>query len=117
MRNQNRKQALSPIRVIQKQEAILPISKEKFHNEIQISVHDNEINLVRLVQAIPNNLWTIKSSKTITAVFENVVDVKIPFETIDIQEGDTLEFLFVNANYGMVDFYLPNEMLLTIKRL
>ena len=117
MRNQNRKQALSPIRVIQKQEAILPISKEKFHNEIQISVHDNEINLVRLVQAIPNNLWTIKSSKTITAVFENVVDVKIPFETIDIQEGETLEFLFVNANYGMVDFYLPNEMLLTIKRL
>ena len=117
IRNQSRKQALSPIRVIQKQESILPISKEKFHNEIQISVYDGEINLIRLVKAMPNNLWTIKTSKNITAVFDNVVDVKIPFDTIDIEENDTMEFLFINANYGLIDFYLPNEMLLTIKRM
>ena len=51
MRNQSRKQSLSPIRIIQKTESLLPISKEKFHNEMQISIYDGEINLVRLVKA------------------------------------------------------------------
>ena len=115
-RNQNKKQSLSPIRIIQKTESILPISKEKFHNEMQISIYDNEINLVRLVKAIPNNLWVITSSKNITAVYDKVADISIPFDDIGIDKGDTLEFLFVNANYGVKDYFVPNEMLLTIKR-
>ena len=116
-RNQSKKQSLSPIRIIQKTESILPISKEKFHNELQISIYDGEINLVRLVRAIPNNLWVITTSKNITAVYDNVVDIKIPFDSIEINSGDTLEFLFVNANYGVKDYFVPNEMLLTITRM
>ena len=108
MRNQSRKQALSPIRIIQKTESLLPISKEKFHNEMQISIYDGEINLVRLVKAIPNNLWAITSSKTIKAVYDKVVDISIPFESLGVEHGEVLEFLFVNANYGVKDFYIPN---------
>lgn len=59
---------------------------------MQISIYNGEINLVRHVKAIPNNLWTIASSKNITAVYDNVVDIKIPFETIEIDDGDTLDF-------------------------
>lgn len=116
MRNQSRKQALSPIRIIQKTESLLPISKEKFHNEMQISIYDGEINLVRLVKAIPNNLWAITSSKDIKAVYDKVVDISIPFESLGVGQGEILEFLFINANYGVKDFYIPNDMLLTIKR-
>ncbi len=117
LRNKTKKQSLSPIRVIQKKETILPIAKEKFHNEVQISVYEGEINLIRLVRAESDNLWSIKSPKDITAVFNNVVDVKIPFDSIEVGTGDTLEFLFVCANYGLIDFYLPNEMLLTVQRM
>lgn len=117
MRNKDKKQTLSPIRIIQKTESILPISKEKFHNEMQISIHDGEINLVRLVTAIPNNLWVIDSPKNIKAVYDKVVDVSLPFDSIGIEQGDTLEFLFVNANFGVKDYFVPNEMLLRIKRL
>lgn len=116
MRNQSRKQSLSPIRIIQKTESLLPISKEKFHNEMQISIYDGEINLVRLVKAIPNNLWAITSSKDIKAVYDKVVDISIPFESLGVGQGEILEFLFINANYGVKDFYIPNDMLLTIKR-
>ena len=117
MRNKERKQSLSPIRIIQKTENILPISKEKFHNELQISIYEGEINLVRLVKAIPNNLWTIASSKNIKAVYEKYVDVSIPFDEIGINKGETLEFMFVNANFGIKEYEIPNEMLLTIKRI
>ena len=117
MRNQSKKQTLSPIRIIQKTESLLPISKEKFHNEMQLSIYDGAINLVRLVQAIPNNLWAIANSKNIKAFYDKVADISIPFDDIGIEKGDTLEFVFINANYGVKDFYIPNEMLLTIKRL
>lgn len=117
MRNQNKKQTLSPIRIIQKTEGLLPISKEKFHNEMQLSIYNGEINILRLVRAIPNNLWAIANPKNIKAVYDKVVDISIPFDDIEIDKGDTLEFVFVNANFGVKDFYIPNEMLLTIKRL
>ena len=117
IRNRDKKQSLSPIRIIQKEENILPISKERFHNELQISIYKGKINLIRLVKAIPNNLWTISTSKHIKAVYNKYVDVSIPFDDISIDRGDTLEFLFINANYGIQDYFIPNEMLLTIKRL
>lgn len=117
MRNMDKKQHLSPIRVIQKPESILPVCKEKFHNELQISIFENEINLVRLIKAIPNNLWIITSPKNIQAIYDKFVDIKIPFDDIDISRGDTLEFLFVNANDGVKEYFIPNELLLTVKRL
>lgn len=117
MRNMNKKQSLSPIRIIQKTESILPICKEKFHNELQISIFEGEINLVRLVKALPNNLWAITTAKNIHTVYDKFVDISIPFDDIDVGKGDTLEFLFVNANFGVKDFFVPNDMLLTIKRL
>ena len=117
MRNMNKRQSLSPIRIIQKTDSILPICKEKFHNELQISIFEGEINLVRLVKALPNNLWAITSAKNIKTVYDKFVDISIPFDDIDVAKDDTLEFLFVNANYGVKDFFVPNDMLLTIKRL
>ena len=84
---------------------------------MQVSIYDGEINLLRLVKAIPNNLWAIDSPKNITAVYDKVVDVSIPFDDIGIDKGDTLEFVFVNASFGIKDFFVPNEILLTITRM
>jgi hypothetical protein len=48
--------------------------------------------------------------------YDEVLDLKIPFETLEINEGEKLEFLFINANFGMTDFYIPNEMVLSVQR-
>ncbi len=116
LRESTKKHATSPIRVIHKAENVLPISKEKFHCELQLSVYEGSLNLIRLVKAIENNLWVIDSSKEITAVYDKYIDVKIPFDSIDIAVGETVEFMFVNAHFGIKDFYIPNEMLLTATR-
>ena len=71
---------------------------------------------MRLVEAIQDNLWVINSSKGIEAVFNKVLDVKIPFQNIDVDHGETVEFLFINAMFGIKDYYIPNEMLLTLTR-
>ena len=116
MRNANKKHSLSPIRLINKTENVLPLAKEKFHNELQISIHNNELQLTRLIKALPNNIWALQSSKDFTSAFDKVVDLKIPFDNIEIKDGDTLEFVFVNANMGVKDLYIPNDMLLSVTR-
>lgn len=117
MRNSDKKHALSPVRLINKTENVLPTSKEKFHNELQISINNNELKLVRITKAIPGNLWALHSGKEIQSVYGNVLDIKIPFDLLDIKNGEMLEFMFVIANMGVKEFSVPNEMLLTVPRL
>lgn len=115
-RNADRKQPLSPVRLISKTESVLPVAKEKFHNELQIAASKGKVQFVRLIKSIPNNLWVLQSTKDINFCCKNAIDMSIPFDSIDINPGEHLEFCFVSANYGIKNFFIPNDMLLMIKR-
>ena len=115
-RNSNKKHSLSPVRLINKTEKILPVAKEKFHNEIQISISEGKLRFLRLIKAIPNNLWVLQDPRDIDAVFDKVIDLKIPFNSLDVAYNEILEFVFVNARVGVNEVFIPNEMLLNIKR-
>ena len=115
-RKANSKQTLAPVRLINKTQNIAPISMEKFHNEIQIAIRNNKLQLLRIIKAIPGDMWVLEQSKPIESVYDEVLDLKIPFDMLEIKPGETLEFLFINANYGIKDFYIPNEMVLSVTR-
>ena len=116
LRKAGRKHALAPVRLINKTNNIPPISMEKFHNEIQLAVKQNDLQFMRIVKAIPGDMWILENAKAIEATYDEVLDLKIPFDILDIQNGETLEFVFVNANLGIKDFYIPNEMVLSVTR-
>lgn len=116
LRKASNRQVLAPVRLINKTENISPVSLEKFHNEIQIAIRNDKLQLLRITKAIPGDMWVLEQAKTIETAYDEVLDVKIPFELLDIKNGETLEFLFVNANYGIKDFYIPNEMVLSVTR-
>lgn len=116
MRNCDRKQLQSPVRLINKTENISPIMREKFHNELRISMMNNRLYPMRLTKSIQGGLWAIRDTKDIKMVYQNVIDVSIPFETLDIASGEKLEFFFANANFGIKDSYSPQDVLLTVKR-
>lgn len=116
LRKAGNKQALAPVRLINKTENIAPVSLEKFHNEIQIAIRNDKLQLLRLIKAVPGDMWVLEQSKKIETAYDEVLDVKIPFELLGIKSGETLEFLFVNANYGVKDFYIPNETVLSVTR-
>ena len=115
-RKSGRTQNLSPIRLINKSSNIPPIAYEKFHNEVEISIKSNELRFLRMIKALPGNMWALGNSKTMEIAYDDVLDLKIPFELLEVSSGETLEFLFINANYGMTDFYVPDEMILSVKR-
>ena len=116
LRKTGRQQAMSPIRLINKSKNTPPLSMEKFHNEIQISIRENDLRFMRIIKAIPGDMWVLENSKSIEYAYDEVLDLKIPFELLNVEEGETLEFIFINANYGMIDFYIPNEMILSVTR-
>lgn len=116
LRKTGRKQALAPTRLINKTQNIPPIAMEKFHNEIQIAIRKDELQFLRLIKAIPGDMWILCNTKTIEVAYDEVLDLKIPFDVLDIKNGETLEFIFINANFGIKDFYIPNEMVLSVTR-
>ena len=116
LRKSGRKQALAPVRLINKTQNISPISMEKFHNEIQIAIRKDALQFMRLIKAIPGDMWVLSNTKSIETAYDEVLDLKIPFDALDIKSGETLEFIFINANFGIKDFYIPNEMILSVTR-
>lgn len=115
-RNSSKKQSLAPIRLINKTENILPITKQRFHNEIQLAIKKGDLRFVRLIKAIPGNLWVVQNSKEISSVFGKALDLKIPFSNLDVNHNENMEFVFVAAAFGVSDSFIPNEMLLNIQR-
>ncbi|MBQ1612708.1 MAG: hypothetical protein II085_04455, partial [Alphaproteobacteria bacterium] len=115
-RNSTKKHSLSPVRLINKTEDILPVTKQKFHNEIQLSILHGDLKFVRIIKSIPNNLWVIEDSKSLSYVFGKAIDLKIPFDILDVGHGENMEFVFVNAAIGLNDVFIPNEMLLSVSR-
>ena len=40
----------------------------------------------------------------------------IPFDDLDIKQGENLEFFFANTNFGIKDAFSPQDIMLNIER-
>lgn len=116
MRNTNKKHPLSHIRLINKTDKVLPVCKEKFHNELQITVDNGTLKFSRLTYAIQNGLWCLQSNKDFAINHEKTIDVTIPFDNLEIGEHEEMEFIIAQSKLGVLDSVTPNEILLKVKR-
>lgn len=116
MRNADKKQSQSPVRLINKSENVSPIMMEKFHNELRISMMDNKLYPIRLTKAIQHGLWAIQDAKDLRIAYQKVIDVSIPFENLDVSTGEKLEFFFANSNFGIKDSFSPQDIMLSVER-
>lgn len=116
MRNGDKQQLQSPIRLINKTENVSPIMREKFHNELRISMMDNKLYPIRFTKAIQGGLWAMNDTNDVKIAYQNVIDMSVPFEELEIEQNETLEFFFANANFGIKDAYSPQDVMINIKR-
>ena len=49
-------------------------------------------------------------------VYNDVIDVTIPFELLGINKSETLEFFMANTDSGVKNTYIPQEILLSLTR-
>lgn len=116
MRNNDKSQDLASICLVNPNENIFQIMKEKFHNELRISMVNKLLRPLQFAKAITGGVWVLRDSEDIKVAYDNVIDISIPFELIDIDYGDMMEFFFVNADFGVQQTFIPQEVLLMMKR-
>lgn len=116
MRNGDKVQILSPVRLINKTENVSPIMHEKFHNELRISMMDKKLYPIRFTKSIKSDLWAIQDTTNLKIIFDNVIDVCIPFDILGVDHGDKLEFFFANTNFGIKDAFSPQDIMINIQR-
>ena len=70
----------------------------------------------QLVQAARDNIWVLQIQNGIDYVFEDFLEVKIPFDDLKIKEGETVEFFIIQGPFGVIDDFYPQNALLPITR-
>ena len=104
------------IRLISKTDNQYPIMREKFERELALTLIKDTLYPVRLTSCLHPNMWTLADPEKVKIVYNDVIDVAIPFDVLGINYGDTVEVFIANTDSGVKNTYLPQEILLSLKR-
>lgn len=116
MRNATNAGARAYIRLINKTDTLYPILSEKFENELTLTLIKDTLYPLRLSKCLHKNIWTLGNPEGVNMVYKDVIDLSVPFETLGINVGDTVEFFIANTDSGVKNTYLPQEILLSMTR-
>ena len=107
----------APIRLVNRNDGNNGVIKEKFHNEIVLTIVNQDLFPIRFLNVPEENCWSFAVNNDIKIVYVDTIDMKIPFENIGINQGDVLEFFFATSDNGIKDTYIPQDSLLAIQRI
>ncbi|MBQ7126461.1 hypothetical protein IJO12_05190 [bacterium] len=115
-RNATKSTSRAYIRLISKTDNNYPLLNEKFENEITLTLIGEKLYPPRLATCIYNNVWTLANPEFINIVYNDVIDLTIPFNTVGIAEGETVEFFITNTDSGVKNSNIHQEILFTMRR-
>ena len=104
------------IRLISKTDNPYPILREKFEQELTLTLFKDTLYPPRLTSCLHPNMWTLANPETINMVYNDVIDIAIPFELLNVKPGETVEFFMANTDSGVKNTYIPQEILLSLTR-
>lgn len=116
IRNASRLCDRAHIRLISKTDNPYPILTEKFEHELTLTLVKDTLYPPRLTAVLHPDMWTLANPEGIQMVYEDVIDVRIPFDKIGVQTGETVEFFMANTDSGVKNTYIPQEVLLSMTR-
>ena len=106
----------SPIRTINKTETIIPLLREPYNSEVKLTLFKNFYFNAQLSHATRDNLWVLQLKNGIEHVFEDFMEMKIPFSDLRVDEGEMVEFFIIQGPLGIVDDFYPQNSLLPVIR-
>lgn len=115
-RNKHSANGAAHIRAINRTEAVLPLLKEMYSTEVRFSFFKNFYFNTILSHANRDNLWIYQLTNNIKFVFNDFVEVKIPFDDIGVAPGNVVEFFVIQSQSGLVDAFYPQNSLLSVVR-
>lgn len=116
VRNATHAGARAYIRLISKTDNPYPILSEKFENELTLTLVKDTLYPPRLSTCLHQNLWTLANPEGVNIVYKDVIDLAVPFDTLRVGHGDKIEFFIANTDSGVKNTYVPQEVMLSMKR-
>ena len=104
------------IRLISKTDNPYPILREKFEHELTLTLFKETLYPPRLATCLHPNMWTLANPENITIVYRDVIDISIPFDSLGVGPGETVEFFMANTDSAVKNTYIPQEILLSLTR-
>lgn len=106
----------APIRTVNKTETIIPLLREPYNCEVKLTLFKNFHFNAQLAHATRDNLWVLQLKNGIEHVFEDYMEVKIPFNDLRVNENELVEFFVIQGPLGIVDDFYPQNSLLPVVR-
>ena len=106
----------APIRVVNKNESIIPIIRETYNSEVKLTLFKNFKFNALLAHAIRDNLWVLQIKNNIEQVFEDFLEIKIPFEDLRVSKCVMIEFFIIQGPVGIIEDFYPQNYLLQVVR-
>ncbi|MCQ2738985.1 MAG: glycoside hydrolase family 57 protein [bacterium] len=104
------------VRLISKSDNLSPVLTEKFENELTLTFVKDTLYPPRLLTCTQQDTWTLANSENVRIAYDDVIDITVPFESVGVQEGETVEFIMANTDSGVKSSYFPHEIVLSLKR-
>ena len=79
----------------------------------KVYMSKNNASVVKIIVIIVPFIFSLLLDLYLTP---NVIDISIPFDVIDINYGEMVEFFFATADFGIMETAIPQELLLTMQR-
>ena len=116
MRNASRISDRAFIRLISKTDNPYPVLLEKFEHELTLTLLRDTFYPPRFTTVLHPNMWTLDNPEGINVVYNDVIDVCIPFDKLGVMPGESVEFFMANTDSGVKNTYIPQEILLSLSR-
>ncbi len=106
----------SPIRTVNKTDTLLPLLRESYNSEVKLTLFKNFYFNAQLSQAIRDNLWVLQLKNNIEHVFNDYLEIRIPFEDLRVDGNEMVEFFIIQGPLGIVDDFYPQNSFLPVIR-
>lgn len=114
--NKDEFQYTAPVRPLNKNENVCQLIKNAYTHEVKITFMKDKLFPLFFSKAMKNNLWVMDKNNTIQCVYDEVVELKIPFDDLNVQRGEKIDFFIINGTFGRIEDIYPQDLWLTIKR-
>lgn len=106
--------SLSPVRVVSRTNNIYPTLKNSFSHEVMFSFNKNDLFPPVLSTSMPGGLWKMVLMKHDEYAYKDVIELKISYKDLGLEENTPVEFCVVSATNEVINEVYPQDVLLTL---
>lgn len=107
----------SPIRTVSRTSNIYPSAKNSFSHEIMFAFNKDDLLPPVLCVAIQGGMWQMKLMKHDEYAYKDVIEIKIAYEDLGLEENMPVEFCVVSATGGIMNEIYPQDVLLFLNNI